>query len=260
MTAEDIINGNAFKKIADDFLDEEKTFFDLSKKPKIIFLKTDWIERFKNKILPKIDYQFKLITHNADRPAPSGNIDLLEDPKLIKWFGMNCDQIHPKLQPIPIGIANEKWPHGNKEILLNVVNTDITKINLCYSNFDLSTNRSKRPRIYDIIKTKTFIETESQKLNFENYLRKLKSFKYVISPPGNSVDCHRIWESIYLGVIPIVEKHLALKYFKDLPILFVNSFEDVTKELLTDKDLYNKIKNNTNQKGYFSTYKKLILN
>ena len=258
ITKEDMITGNEFKKIADDFLDEEKTFLDMAKKPKVIFLKTDWIEIFKNKILPKIDYQFTLITHNADRPAPSGNLDLLNDDRLIKWYGMNCDIIHPKLQPIPIGIANEKWAHGNKEQLLEVINTNIEKKNLCYSNFDLNTNTLRRPQIFEIIKTKSFIDLESQKLNFKDYLTKLKSYKYAISPPGNSIDCHRIWECLYLGVIPIVEKHLALEFFYDLPILFVNSFEEVTEELLNKEYLNLKLKNT--QVSNFKFYKKMILN
>ena len=258
LTEENIITGNAFKKIADDFLDEEKTFLDMAKKPKVIFLKTDWIEIFKNKILPKIDYQFTLITHNADRPAPSGNLDLLNDDRLIKWYGMNCDITHPKLQSIPIGIANEKWPHGNKKELLEVINTNTEKTNLCYSNFDLSTNVLRRPQILEIIKTKSFINIETQKLNFKDYLTKLKSYKYVISPPGNSIDCHRIWECLYLGVIPIVERHSALEFFYDLPILFVDSFEDVTEELLNNQ--YENIIRKSNSKIFFTFYKNLISN
>lgn len=230
----EIITGDAFKSIADDFLDETKPYIDLSKKPKIIFLYTDWIELFKSKILPFIDYQFTLITHNADRSAPSGNLDLLNDDRLIKWYGMNCGIIHPKLQAIPIGIANEKWPHGNKKELVEVINTDIEKTNLCYSNFDLNTNILRRSHILEIIKTKSFVDIETQKLNFKDYLTKLKGYKYVISPPGNSVDCHRIWESIYLGVIPIVERHTALEYFYDLPILFIDSFNDITETLLLE--------------------------
>lgn len=259
MIKEDIITGNTFKCIADDYLDEEKTFLDLSKKPKIIFLKTDWIELFKTKILPKIDYQFKLITHNADRPCPSGNIDLLDDDRLIKWYGMNCHIQHPKLQSIPIGIANEKWPHGNKDTLLDVANTNIIKRNnFCYSNFDLTTNHLRRPQIFEIIKTKSFIDIETQKLTFKDYLTKLKSYKYVISPPGNSIDCHRIWESLYLGVIPIIEKNIAMEYFYDLPILVVDSFNNVTEKLLIDS--YEIIFNKPSNKAKFNFYKKLIFN
>jgi hypothetical protein len=253
---ENIITGNAFKNIADDFLDEEKTFLDLSKTPKIIFLKTDWIELFKNKILPKINYPFKLITHNADRPCPSGNLDLLNDEKLVRWFGMNCDINHNKLQPIPIGLANEKWTHGNKEILIEVIKQNIEKKKLAYCNFDISTNFNKRNDVHGLIKNKNFIDVDPTKLPFQNYLQKLSEYKYVISPPGNSVDCHRIWESIYLGVIPIVEKHLCHDYWNDLPILFVNSFNDINEKILNEN--YETLISKSNEKAQMLHYKEMI--
>jgi len=257
MNKEDIITGNAFKNLADDFLDEEKTYIDITKKPKIIFLKTDWIELFKMKVLPKINYKFKLITHNSDRSAPSGSIDLLNDSRLIKWYGMNCHFNHPKLQPIPIGIANEKWPHGNKDVLLEVIRADISKTKLCYSNFDLTTNHIRRPEIFQIIQTKDFIDIDTQKHNYKDYLTKLKSYKYVISPPGNSIDCHRVWEAIYLEVIPIVEKHLAMDYFYDLPILFVNSFNEITEEFLIKN--YSSTLQTSKTLAFMQFYKNTIL-
>jgi hypothetical protein len=257
MLREEIITGNAFKNICDDFLDEEKPYIDITKKPKSIFLKTDWIELFKNKVLPKIDYQFKLITHNADRPAPSGNLDLLEDERLLKWYGMNCQIEHLKLQPIPIGIANEKWPHGNKDILIEVVNSNTVSDKLVYSNFDVSTNPQRRSDVVNILKEKKYIDHDTEKHNFKSYLQKLKAYKYVISPPGNSVDCHRVWESIYLGVIPIIERNIAMDYFYDLPILVVDNFSEITEDLLISSIEYI----NTNKfklKSKFTFYSKLI--
>jgi hypothetical protein len=259
MLKKDIITGNAFRDICDDYIDEDKPYISIIDKPKIIFLKTDWIEIFKLKVLPFIDYSFKLITHNADRSAVSGNLDLLEDSRLIKWFGMNVDIIHPKLQPIPIGIANEKWPHGNKDVLLKVINENNEKKNLVYCNFDITTNFNKRNNTINLLKSNThqYIDFESSKLSFESYVRKLSTYKFTISPPGNSIDCHRIWESIYLGVIPVVEKHSALEYWYDLPILFVESFELLNEKLLHEQ--YDAIVNRSNEKAFFNHYKKIIL-
>jgi len=257
MLKEDIITGNAFKNICDDFLDEEKKYIDISKKPKIIFLKTDWIELFKQRVLPLIDYKFKLVTHNADRPAISGNLDLLEDSRLITWYGMNIDIAHSKLQSIPIGIANEKWPHGDKDILLKIINENNKKENLVYCNFDVNTNFYKRYDTLKQLESHLYINFEKEKLAFEDYTRKLSTYKYVISPPGNSIDCHRIWESIYLGVIPIVEKHPALDFFYDLPIMFVDSFKCLTVEFLEKE--YKLIKLRSRKKSFFNFYKNIIL-
>jgi hypothetical protein len=254
------ITGNQFKNICDDYIDESKSYIDLSKVPKIIFLYTDWLKLFEIKILPKLNYEFTLVTHNADHQIDERHLNVLNNSNLKKWYGMNCHIEHPKLHSIPIGIANEKWIHGNKEELEEIVNSDINRDSLCYSNFEISTNTNKRNNIFNIVKNKKFIDIETSKLPFKEYLLKLKKYKYVISPPGNSIDCHRIWESIYLGTIPIVEKHTALNFFNDLPILFVNSFEEVTEELLNDKTIYNDLKNKNKEKAYFNFYKERIKN
>lgn len=258
LSQQEIITGNQFKNICDEYIDEDKPYINLKQTPKNIFLKTDWVEIFKQKVLPQINYNFNLITHNADRSIISDNIDLLNNKFLIRWYGMNCHIQHPKLQSIPIGIANEKWPHGNKDVLLEVINTEIPKTGLCYSNFEVSTNFSKRNETLNIIKTKPFINSDTQKHSFKDYLTKLKSYKYVISPPGNSVDCHRVWEALYLGVIPIIEKNIAMEYFYDLPILVVDSFNNVTEELLINS--YETVFNKPTNKAKFSFYKNLIFN
>ena len=64
------------------------------------------------------------------------------------------------------------------------------------------------------------------------YWETIAKSKFVISPPGNGIDCHRIWECLYLGSIPIVLEHEALSQYRDLPILFVKSWEDVTLSFL----------------------------
>lgn len=243
---ENIIQGDKFKYIADDFLDEEKQYISLSKKPKVIFCKTDYLPAFEKKILPRINYKFKLISHNSDIPVDNRHINILNNKNLLKWFGMNCHITHNKLTPIPIGIANEKWPHGKKEILEKVANEKIKKINRVYCNFDPNTNLV-RYNILNTIQKYDFIDFEKNNLDYETYLRKLASYKYVISPPGNSVDCHRIWESLYLKTIPIVEKHPAVSIFKGP--LFIDTWDDIM--LNHTHDNYESID--------FNLYKKYIL-
>jgi hypothetical protein len=44
----------------------------------------------------------------------------MDDPFLIKCYGQNIMTIHLKLESIPIGIANEKWSHGNEDVFKEV--------------------------------------------------------------------------------------------------------------------------------------------
>jgi len=50
------------------------------------------------------------------------------------------------------------------------------------------------------------------------------------------LDCHRFWEGLYLGVTPIVERSpLDPLYERAENVLFVDSFADVTYEMLIDE-------------------------
>ena len=235
----DIIQGDKFKLIADDFLDEEKQYISLVNKPKLIFCKTDYLPAFEKKILPKINYKFTIISHNSDIPVDQRHLNILNNNNLVKWYGMNCHIEHNKLTPIPIGIANEKWPQGKKDILEEVANEKISKKNRVYCNFNPNTNII-RYNILENLKKYDFIDFEKNNLDYKSYLRKLSSYKYVISPPGNSIDCHRIWESIYLRTLPIVHKDNALLTFNQLPIIFIESWENLDLSFFDNFSLLNK--------------------
>lgn len=43
------------------------------------------------------------------------------------------------------------------------------------------------------------------------------------------MDCHRTWEALILGAIPIVRGRQFDAMFADLPVLIVDSWEDVTE-------------------------------
>jgi hypothetical protein len=58
-------------------------------------------------------------------------------------------------------------------------------------------------------------------------------------------------------VIPVVEKHPALEYWYDLPILFVESFELLNEKLLHEQ--YDDVVNRSDKKAFFNHYKKIIL-
>lgn len=79
-------------------------------------------------------------------------------------------------------------------------------------------------------------------------------FPFWLSPRGNGVDCHRTWEALYLGRIPIVLSSEIDDLFTDLPVLIVkdwgeisetflrNSFNDIMERRRKRKFNYNKLK------------------
>ena len=81
----------------------------------------------------------------------------------------------------------------------------------------------------------------------------------VVCPRGNGVDCHRIWEVLYLKRVPIVKKENQLKYFESLPILFLDSWYELKNlELINNK--YNKVKFNKLNLAFFEHWENIINN
>ena len=65
----------------------------------------------------------------------------------------------------------------------------------------------------------------------------LASSKFVISPRGNGLDTHRIWEALYVGSFPVVKTSSLDPLYADLPIVIVQDWTDVTEEFLNQKYL-----------------------
>jgi len=204
--------------------------------PVIFITKIEYLDNFYNEIVKSLNTKFVLITHYGDKEAGLHN-EILNHPLLIKWYGQNMRVISDKTIPIPIGLENNYWKRTNIHTIKQ--HSSNLKIKLLYLNFSLHTypNRSK---IMNILLQNGF--NENKKLDWDNYIEKLSRHKFCISPRGNGVDCHRIWECLYLGVIPIVEKSPHMSYFHDLPILFVDSYNDICIEYLNQiyKDFQNK--------------------
>jgi hypothetical protein len=48
-----------------------------------------------------------------------------------------------------------------------------------------------------------------------------------VCPPGNGEDTHRLWETLYVGSIPIVKKSINTLFYSDLPICYVDNWEQL---------------------------------
>jgi hypothetical protein len=60
----------------------------------------------------------------------------------------------------------------------------------------------------------------------------MSNFAFVISPFGNGLDCIRTFEALCLGCIVIMRKSVLDIIYEDLPVLFVDEWYDINKELL----------------------------
>ncbi len=233
------ISGDTFRNYCDLIMDETSPVLD----PKVvqegdaIFLKTDMMPQFFRDVHPYIEHRYILVTHNSDDPAPREFGHILDDPKLIAWFGQNVEKCsHPKLHPIPIGLANRYWGHGNIDAVKAAQRScrDLPRTTFLYMNFSIWTNSQERQPVYNQFKDQPFC-TNVSGLDFANYLPSLAMSKFVLSPRGNGLDCHRTWEALYMGAIPVLRTSAADSLYKDLPVIIIKDWKDVTEEFLIKK-------------------------
>lgn len=230
-------------------------FISLANKDNIFYCHThEAIDFFKTP--PK--QKFVLITHNSDgkitdKPkrfdqGSSNDCDLnqINIPKnLIKWYGQNIDIIHEKIESIPIGLENSMWfTHIKKQEKIEQKSLEPKNYkNLLYICHNIRTNPNERTEPYQIFSNKPWVTVEygTNGNNFDNYLDKIYSHKFVLCPEGNGTDTHRTWETLYVGSIPIEKKNLNNRFYTDLPICFVDKWSDITEEFLNKE--YERITN-----------------
>jgi len=200
-----------------------------------IFVYTHLMQSFVDRVLPRLDHRFVLITHNSDHGVGTQFLPLLEDPRLIHWFAQNALIRHPKLTPLPIGVANAQWPHGNLATLAAATSRSRgAPRDVLYLNFDVRTNPGVRVPLMQRLE-RLPLAWRAPPRPFAEYLENMAECRWVISPPGNGVDCHRTWEALYLGTIPIVARTPSGGALHDrLPVIQLEDLSALDRVLLEE--------------------------
>ena len=95
------------------------------------------------------------------------------------------------------------------------------------------------------------------KVTNENYYDMISEYKFILSPPGAGIDCHRTWEALYIGCVPIVIESSISELYQDLPILVIKDWKEINEHFLNKKweEIVEKKKlNKYNMKKITSSY------
>jgi len=240
-SAAPFISGDTFRVYVDHIFDETTETFcpEDVKAGDLVFVKSDWeyLETFFTSYHPRIAHPYILLTHNSDGSAPGPFRSYLDDAKLLAWFAQNVEgEPHAKLHPIPIGIANTYCAHGNPLIFSSCLplaeNQD--RPYLCYLNIAVSNYPQERSYVWNLLAQQPWC-TVSQPKELASYLQDLSRSKFVVSPRGNGLDCHRTWEAMLMGAIPILRTSSLDPLFSDLPVLIVEDWSVVSEAYLNEQ-------------------------
>jgi len=233
-----------------------KNIFSKNTNP-IIFIETHRIGNLFKELINFPNNRVKIIAHNSDATFGKEILPYIPNNVDIIWC-QNYNYIETdKIKSLPIGLERVRWfPEQRKqEVLKEMVESKIKRDNLCYMNFNPSTN-PYRQNIFNILKDESFIDKDmiGNGGNYINYIESLKKYKYIISPPGNGVDCHRNWEAIYLGCVPIVLKsHFTENIYKKLPVLIVDDYSELNENKLNNS--YDNLINKSIDSSYIEYWK-----
>tara|TARA_B000000475_G_scaffold267948_1_gene259727 strand:+ start:75 stop:1115 length:1041 start_codon:yes stop_codon:yes gene_type:complete len=298
----DIINGNNFAKFSNIIFSEELITDEFEKKYKnnsdiqiikevsndrasfifyilknftvkendVIFCNTNVVEiLFKSLKSIKNLKNLKLVTHQSDRPVDKSLFNK-KPSSISRWYSINVDHDDENLISIPLGVNDSKFSNYMNEDIISKFFSRIpstqNKIDKLYMNFNPNTNRKEREKIYNDLYEKDWCVADEPNKTAEEYYNNIKDYKYVLAPWGNGIDTFRLWESLYLGSIPVTKYHRTYKSFSDFPIMFVESYDDINldqiqhnQKLPTDKLNIHYWMNLINQKKIESSEEELIL-
>ena len=158
-------------------------------------------------------------------------------PKSFKQLIVQASQIDgsDRCQSFPIGMQYSYCYNFKKGDSIQIGQHDKTV--LCAIN--PKTDLYRRPEGIN----RQFIINNLHKKGITNkliehthYFDALPSYKFIVSPEGNGVDCHRHYEAIIAGCIPIVEYNSQIEEkYKNCPILYTKDYSEINEEYLIKK-------------------------
>ena len=220
----------------------------------LIFVDIPVLEAFTTNILPLITVPFVLISGDSDDSVPyilkeTGvqdiperkvsieNVLLDRNSKILHWYSQNCafSPDSPRFTCIPIGLS--QWNNQMKDVQeasdrgLSHKNDKIQKKYLAAVAFQIGSNPKERQPAFDhLCLNNTFALCQDMKK--DEFIKILAESKFVISPHGVGLDCYRTWESLLLGAYVVVKTSHLDSIYSGLPVLIVQKWQDITKELL----------------------------
>ncbi len=204
------------------------------------------IPNFARNFLGRLTHSIVLYSGDSDETLSlqyPGVKEILECPNVTKWFPQNCVFVHEKVTHLPIGLdyhtlfENKSHPWGpqmtpvDQERCMVSLGKTKGKIGM-YSNWHFHLERGDRREALEQL-PKDLMYYEPKEVSRLETHQNMMQFGFVPSPRGGGPDCHRTWEALVLGCVPII-KRSGLEYglFEGLPVILVDKWSDVTRELL----------------------------
>ena len=177
----------------------------------------------------------RIVLVTAESDATIGDdVAATKPPQVGAWFSTNAESA--RARPLPLGLGNSYCKVTNKAAALaEALEISGLRDKLLYVNFRTSSNPAVREPLLANFSARgqgNWLTVRTEAIAPPDFLREMTRHKFVLSPAGNGIDSHRIWEALYTGTIPVVQNNSVFRDFASLPILFVDDLAEVNAGLL----------------------------
>ncbi len=176
------------------------------------------------------------------------------DWRVVAVIAQNLDLVHRRAFPVPVGLdfhsihrgTVKTWgmekgqtPQSQEDELLGCRDAAapwIQRSPVVYVQFNIESNIDDRMQCQVACERLRAARIERFQVPRGPLWQAMARCRFVASPPGGGHDCHRTWEALALGCVPIVMRNPAMSpLFADLPVWEVDHYCEVTDDTLAEK-------------------------
>ena len=202
-----------------------------------MYLVGDLIDQFIESChqIPNIE---TLVIGESDVTQREQNLSKLYS-KVGKIFSNNLVGKSDRCFPVPLGIERQAYRSAGR--VRNFQKKYEIKISDRTIPFLIAWNdatNAKRPIYRAEFQNHSDSLVINQRVTASTIHKLMRKTMFVPSPAGNGIDCHRTWEALYLGAVPVV---LRSEYFgeSNWPVLVVDSWSELLEKKSNElKDIY----------------------
>ena len=176
-----------------------------------------------------------IVSHNGDNPVNyKVLIPFLEaNPKVYAWVVNNTVK-HPRIRTIPIAEQNRMWRGGTLSYDPPVTVKHGGERSRILFTACSPTNPIRKEWMDELRPLASTLKDVDYipRVPRDEFIELLGTYKMVVCPPGNGVDTHRHWESIYNGAWAAVHNNehtkRLLEEYPSLPFMPIETVRDLS--------------------------------
>jgi hypothetical protein len=197
------------------------------------------LDSFARVALPTMTEPFILITTDGDLSVPAELrpqtvAAIKAHPMLVAWYSQNVDGSDPDIIQYPIGMdfhTLRAWMTGPRLVAIlkrlgDAAPHASARPLRVFSDLSINPTEARR-EAHAAIDGCEHVDVATSKVSQVNIWRRYASYPFVMSAHGNGLDCHRTWEALCLGCIPIVKTSSLDPLYAGLPVAIVDDWRQV---------------------------------